>query len=131
MRPDKPFAPLLRGLVSAVLACAIGLAAPGCGGDSGPNLTGTWRATGFGGTIQFNLNDYDGRLVGYGRLETNVVTDFFNINGNHDGGSVNFTITNQGYIPIRFVGSISSATRLVGTLHDSGFTGETIQLDKQ
>jgi hypothetical protein len=64
-------------------------------------------------------------------METNVVTDFVNINGNRDGGSVTFTITSQGYIPVRFVGTVTSATRLTGTLHDSGFNGETMRLDKQ
>lgn len=123
-----------------LLTClAISLVA--CGGESTsappppkPTISGTWTGVTGPQPVSLTLLESNGTVNGSGTISnTPTGVRALSITGifNPDGVHFSLTLSSGTAQPVNYTGTYNGVKQLVGTFVGSGFTGETVILNKQ
>lgn len=116
----------------AALALASSVAAAGCGDSTGPKIStnGRWSGVIEGATVTLTLTQSARSVSGNGSLATADESIALTVDGTFTSPDVVMTFTSPDFEPVNYTATVT-ARQMQGTLIGSGFTGESLTLNKQ
>lgn len=126
----------MRHAIAAMAVLAV-LAVPACGGDSGPtgpaafDVSGQWSGQASSGGFTLTLNeDADGNITGGGSASGPGGSASLDVSGSHVGENVTLQMSSTGFEDLNYSATLNNENRMTGTLNGSGFSGETLVLNR-
>lgn len=99
-------------------------------GPAEVNIEGTWTGSVDVGTFTLTIAQDGSDLSGSGNVSNEGGSIALNFTGTRSGTSISLNITSSGFQDLDYSGTIQSSTRITGTLHGSGFQGESLTLTR-
>lgn len=109
----------------------------GCGGDDGddltgpepPSVTGGWSGSSQGIDMTMSLSQTGTDVTGDCTMSGPTASINLSVSGSFSNPALNVTMTNAGYEPATFVGTLNGNT-ITGTINGSGFQDFPITLNR-
>jgi hypothetical protein len=115
-----------------LLALVLGVAA--CKDSTGAKtyeVDGLWEGPISGVTMTLTLSESSHNVSGTGSLHGPGGSLPLSVSGTNAYPSITLTLSSPGYEPMTYQATMSGRSAMSGTLHGSGFTGESMTLTKQ
>ena len=91
-----------------------------------PQITGSWSGVLGGGTVTLTIQQAATGLVGSGAWASDAVV----LTGTYTKPTVSLNITSDGFEPLNYTGTLNQ-DRIVGTVNGSGYTNQSLTLERQ